>query len=79
MDDDKIAAYTTLREVISTYVKIAAPFAPFITEQIWQEMQKFSTHAHSESIHLGYRPLATDKYINHELITETETIRKIIK
>ncbi len=45
MDEDKMAAYTTLWEVISTYVKMAAPFAPFITEQIWQEMQSFTPHS----------------------------------
>lgn len=41
MDTDKQAAYATLREVLSIYVKVAAPFAPFITEYVWQEMQAF--------------------------------------
>ena len=38
MDQDKKAAYETLREVLSIYIKCAAPFAPFVTESIWQEM-----------------------------------------
>jgi isoleucyl-tRNA synthetase len=39
MEDDKVAAYTTLREVLETFLQCAAPFAPFITEKIWLEMQ----------------------------------------
>lgn len=40
MENDKVAAYTTLREVLETFLKCAAPFAPFITEKIWLEMQE---------------------------------------
>ena len=40
MEDDKVAAYTTLWEVLETFLKCAAPFAPFITEKIWLEMSE---------------------------------------
>lgn len=42
MDTDKQAAYATLREVLRMYLKVAAPFAPFMTESIWLEMEGFS-------------------------------------
>ncbi len=79
MGDDKKAAYATLREVLCTYVKVAAPFAPFMTEHLRQAMQNFTARPDGGSVHLDYRPVATDKYINEQLITETETVRKIIK
>lgn len=79
MDADKLAAYETLREVLEIYVRVAAPFAPFITEHIWQHMHAFRGEQASGSVHLTYRPLGTNKYINHTLIEEISTVRSIIK
>ena len=96
MDADKQAAYATLREVLRIYLKVAAPFAPFVTESIWLEMGAFVTASETkqshdqeiatsqaprndDSIHLQYRPLGSDKYINEELIDEIATVRKVIK
>lgn len=78
MTDDKQAVYWTLWEVLSTYIKLAAPFAPFVTERIWQEMNTFrSTDAWS--IHLQYWPLVSEKAINTDLSQEIAQVRKIIK
>jgi isoleucyl-tRNA synthetase len=82
MDADKQAAYWTLYEVIGLYAKIAAPFTPFVSEWVWQEMQTFrakSEEQRAKSVHLEYWPLVSDKYINTELIEEIATVRKIIK
>ena len=78
MEQDKQAAYATLREVLTMYLQVAAPFTPFITESIWQEMQKF-TEKDRDSIHVSYRPLGSDAYIDETLIDEITTVRKIIK
>ena len=77
MDEDKKAVYWTLREVLSVYLKVAAPFAPFVTEWIWQEMKKFGQA--DGSVHLTHRPLWWEKYINAELSEEIAQVRKIIK
>jgi isoleucyl-tRNA synthetase len=45
MSDDKMAAYTTLREVLDVFLKCAAPFAPFITEKIWLEMRELGSQS----------------------------------
>jgi len=65
MDQDKQSAYQTLRTVLITYLQCASPYVPFITEHIWQEMW------HNESIHLSYRPMSSEKWVNHELISES--------
>lgn len=38
MDNDKIAAYLTLYEVLVSFIKMAAPFVPFITEELYQNL-----------------------------------------
>jgi len=35
-DGDKLQAYQTLYDVLVTFTKTAAPFIPFITEEIWK-------------------------------------------
>jgi isoleucyl-tRNA synthetase len=42
MNADKVSAYNTLFEVLGTFVKISAPFAPFISEHIFLELNKFT-------------------------------------
>ncbi|MBX7213305.1 MAG: class I tRNA ligase family protein [Thermoflexales bacterium] len=38
MDADKRAAYETLYEVLTTLCRLLAPFVPFITEAMWQNL-----------------------------------------
>ena len=38
LTDEKIAAYVTLYKVLTTLCKIAAPFVPFITDEIYQNL-----------------------------------------
>ncbi len=77
LNEDKKAVYRTLREVLQIYLKVAAPFAPFVSEWIRQEMMQFGQK--EWSIHLEYRPLMSSKYINNELSEEVKQVRNIIK
>ena len=81
MDEDKTSAYNTMFEVLENYMKIAAPFAPFITEHIYLELQKFKNtdiETLVKSVHLEHLPLPSVHYINKELLSEIETVRRII-
>ena len=83
MDQDKSSAFGTLFEILQNYLKICAPFAPFISEHLYLQLQKFiripNTSIHlTESIHLEHLPLYTEKYIDKDLLEETEIVRKII-
>jgi isoleucyl-tRNA synthetase len=42
MDADKVSAYSTLFDVLNNFAKIAAPFAPFISEHIYLQLQQFT-------------------------------------
>lgn len=78
MDADKHAAYSTLFTVLKTYLQVLAPFVPFVTENLWQKLAEFSEEK-TDSIHLSYRPLASELYISKDLMEEIAQVRKIIK
>ena len=56
-DSDKVQAYSTLYEVLLGLSKIAAPFTPFISETIYQNLK---TADMPESVHLCDFPTAAD-------------------
>jgi len=66
LNDDKLAAYQTLYTCLETVVQLAAPFAPFITEQIFRDLNAIS-RKHSESVHIADFPVADTSKINPEL------------
>ena len=78
MDADKNAAYSTLYTVLKTYLQMLAPFLPFITEKLWQNLAEFSQEK-VDSIHLTYWPFASELYISSDLMEEIAQVRKIIK
>ncbi|MCX6823242.1 MAG: class I tRNA ligase family protein, partial [candidate division SR1 bacterium] len=80
MDSDKASAYTTLFTVLERYMKICAPFAPFLAEHVYLELQGFRT-TKSEgdiSVHLEHLPLSSEQYVNRELLNEIAQVRRII-
>lgn len=79
MEDDKQSAYQTLYTVLETYLRLAAPFAPFVTESLYLQLQKYSSDDQQSSVHLQHYPIAAQQYIDPELIEEITTVRKIIK
>jgi len=56
-DDDKLSAYRTLRYVLVQLSKVAAPFTPFIAEEIYSNLRGESD---PESVHLCDFPSAND-------------------
>lgn len=80
MDSDKKSAYTTLFTVLERYMKLCAPFAPFIAEHIYLALQAFKSTklVEGDSVHLQHLPLSSEQYINHELLNEIAQVRKII-
>jgi len=78
MDADKNAAYSTLYTVLKTYLQMLAPFIPFITEKLWQNLADFFPEK-VDSIHLTYWPMSSELYISRDLMEEIAQVRKIIK
>ncbi len=82
MDADKTSAYNTLFTVLKQVLHLSAPFAPFITEYIRQQIQTFivqeKTKEKDNSIHLNYIPLSSPQYIDKQFLEEIELVRRII-
>ena len=79
LTDDKIGAYVTLYRVLTTVIKVAAPFVPFITENIYQNLVVGLDKDAEESIHLCAWPQVDDNAINKELEKEMDLAYTIVK
>ncbi|MBO5903626.1 MAG: isoleucine--tRNA ligase [Tidjanibacter sp.] len=66
MSEDKLAAYQTLYTCLETVATLSAPFAPFISEQIFADLNAVSGN-HSGSVHLNPFPKANVELIDTEL------------
>ena len=79
MTQDKIGAYVTLYRVLTTLVKVAAPFVPFITEEIYQNLVCNLDKEAPESVHLCYWPEVNEEEIDTNLEKEMGLAYKIVK
>lgn len=67
MDSDKAAAYTTLYNVLTTLSKLVAPFVPFMTESIYQNLVRGFFKDAPVSVHLCSYPISNEAYIDKSL------------
>jgi len=79
MDDDKISAYLTLYEALVSFIKMAAPFVPFITEELYQNLVRSVYTDAPISIHLCDFPEAKEELIDKTLEHKMELARKIVE
>lgn len=56
MNADKLAAYQTLYTCLETVAMIAAPFAPFISDRIFRDLNAMSGRHSEQSVHLASFP-----------------------
>lgn len=78
MTEDKAAAYTTLYHCLVTLAKVSAPYTPFISEMIYQNLvPQFYAEA-PKSVHLCSFPVADCKYIDEELEKAMDGVMDIV-
>ena len=78
MKQDKINAYMTLYTCLVTLAKVCAPFVPFMTEEIYQNLVTNLDKTAPESIHLCDFPVANEDYIDEKLEENMETVLEIV-
>ncbi len=78
LSEDKIAAYMTLYTTLVTFSKVCAPFIPFMTEEIYQNLVLSVDASAPESVHLCDFPKAQADFDNPEIEQEMDAIRKIV-
>lgn len=79
LNDEKIGAYVTLYKVLTTLVKVAAPFIPFMTESIYQNLVVGLDKNAPESVHLCTWPEVDETAIDKDLETEMDLAYKLVK
>ena len=72
-DNDKNAAYITLHSALITYSKVLAPIIPFVTEEIYKNLNMVD-----ESIHLSSFPKYDKAKTDFELIDEIDDVINIV-
>ncbi|MHB9012000.1 MAG: isoleucine--tRNA ligase [Ignavibacteriaceae bacterium] len=76
MNENKLSAYQTLYECLITVSKLTAPFAPFISEELYQNLNSVTGKEKFESVHLTEFPKST--YIEKELESKMEIAQKVV-
>ncbi len=74
-DTDKTEAYEALYIALKTLSLVAAPFVPFITEEMYLNLK---TSEDKESVHLCDYPVPNADWINKELEFKMETVQKAV-
>ena len=79
LTDEKIGAYVTLYRVLTTLVKVAAPFVPFITDEIYNNLVCSLDKDAPESVHLCYWPEVNEDEVDEKLEKEMDLAYKIVQ
>lgn len=88
-DDDKLEAYESLYTALKTLTLTAAPFIPFITEAMWQNLRiaDFGSEGADSaqdacgdpvSVHLADYPVYDERYRDGELEFKMATVQKAV-
>lgn len=77
-DADKLAAFATLYEVLTTFSKVLAPVLPFITERIHTDLVVAPGAEGPESVHLAEFPLANQNLIDPDLEQAVAVVRRVV-
>lgn len=78
LTDDKVCAYMTLYTVLVEFAKVSAPFIPFMTEEIYQNLVRSVDENALESIHMCDFPKYDERYNFAEIEQEMDAIRKVV-
>ncbi|MFH0991020.1 MAG: isoleucine--tRNA ligase [bacterium] len=75
---DKTAAYQTLYECLLTITKLMAPFAPFLADELYQNLNGLTKREPWISVHLSHFPEVNESVIDTELEHRMERAIKIV-
>lgn len=75
---DKTAAYQTLTECLLTISKLMAPFAPFLAEELYRNLNSVTGRESFESVHLSFLPEVDERLIDRELEKKMNKAQRIV-
>ena len=74
---DKLAAYQTLYTCLETVAQLAAPFAPFITDRIFTDLNAVSGRHGDASVHLSDFPSSDPSLVDTDLEEKMSLAQKV--
>ncbi len=77
-DTDKLAAFATLYEVLTTFARVLAPVLPFITERLYQDLVVTPGGDGADSVHLTDFPVANLDLIDEGLERAIAVVRRVV-
>jgi isoleucyl-tRNA synthetase len=77
-DADKNAAYATLYQVLTMLCRLLAPFVPFVTEVMYQNLVRSVDSDSPESVHHTGWPQADPAAVDEGLLTQMALARQVV-
>jgi isoleucyl-tRNA synthetase len=78
MDNDKVAAYLTLYECLTTLITLLAPIVPFTMEEIYQNLVRSVNTKTPLSVHLCEWPKVNEELLDEKLTNETHLVMRVV-
>jgi isoleucyl-tRNA synthetase len=75
---DKQAAYLTLYECLERVNRLLAPFVPFISEAVHQNLARAVERDAPVSVHMASWPSADERRIDRQLLAETDVVQRVV-
>lgn len=72
MNEDKMSVYATTYEVLVGVSQLIAPFAPFISDEMYQKLTG------NESVHLSFFPEADESLIDNKVEERMDLVRALV-
>ena len=76
-DQDKLSAHNTLYTCLVTLAKLLAPLAPFISEEMYQNLVRSTNPDAPEGVHLADYPVSDPSLIDERLSQATRLAMKV--
>lgn len=76
MNENKISAYQTLYECLTVLCKLTSPFAPFISDEIYRNLNNVASKEQCESVHLSEFPKS--EYREPALENKMDAAQKVV-
>ncbi len=77
-DDDKLGAYATLYECLTTLSKLIAPAMPFLGESLYRNLVADVNADAPESVHLAMWPEYNPALIDMQKIQDMQTVERLV-
>ena len=79
VDSDKLSAYATLYEALTTVAQLLAPTMPFLSEEIYRNLVAEQDSAQPASVHLSRWPAWDESLTDQSLIGDMSLVRRLVR